>query len=305
MWSPAYEEDGVGEHSLLLIEKQGQNTQWVARQIAQFAGVRSMDVGFHGLKDRQSVSTQWFSVYSGKRKVPEWRELSIPSVKLLAAGRFPRKLRRGQHWGNRFNIVLRDIEGDSGSIEDKFKLIRLAGFPNYFGWQRFGHQGNNLRIADSWLRCLGPSPDRKMKGIVLSAARSYLFNLILERRVLQNTWSEILPGDRLVSADFSAQSALFGCCRFVASGPMLGGEEFLHLQAGDIERRAVSGYSCWLKGLHREGVRTARRPLVAFVKNFCWSFTNKTINVQFDLAPGVYASMLLGQVFRLLDSKDY
>src|SRR5210317_1968524 len=53
---------GEGEHLYLQIRKIGQNTHWVAEQLAKMAGVRSKDVGYAGRKDRFAITTQWFSV---------------------------------------------------------------------------------------------------------------------------------------------------------------------------------------------------------------------------------------------------
>ena len=54
---------GEGEHVWLEVEKNGSNTAYVAAKIAELAGVRDMDVGFAGLKDRYAITTQWFSIY--------------------------------------------------------------------------------------------------------------------------------------------------------------------------------------------------------------------------------------------------
>ena len=63
---------GSGSHALLRVRKRGANTEFVARQIAGAAGVRAMDVGFAGLKDRHAVTTQWFTVPLGKRTAQSW-----------------------------------------------------------------------------------------------------------------------------------------------------------------------------------------------------------------------------------------
>ena len=42
---------GEGEHVWMWVEKTGANTAFVAAEIARFAGVRDLDVGFAGLKD--------------------------------------------------------------------------------------------------------------------------------------------------------------------------------------------------------------------------------------------------------------
>ena len=81
--------------------------------------------------------------------------------------------------------------------------------PNYFGEQRFGIDGGNLPEADSLLRTQygadrirdsnkkrgsGKKRGRGKRGsprggIYLSAARSYLFNLVLAERVKHGSWS--------------------------------------------------------------------------------------------------------------------
>ena len=58
---------GEGEHLWLLIKKTGMNTSFVADQLAKWAKIPSRDVGYSGLKDRQAVTTQWFSFVSQKR----------------------------------------------------------------------------------------------------------------------------------------------------------------------------------------------------------------------------------------------
>ena len=259
---------------------------------------RDVDVGYHGLKDRHAISRQWFSLYLGKHAAPARTDIRIPGVKVLKIGKARRKLRRGDHWGNRFNIKLRKVEGDRRDIDEKFQQIKVLGFPNYFGAQRFGQEARNLSVADEWLRNRRRPSGRSRRGLVLSAARSYLFNRVLERRVLLRNWSEVIAGDRLIAGDLPLNS-LPGCTRYVPSGPLLGGADFLGDEAGVIEKAALAGCHCWLSGLHREGVRTSRRALVAYVRNFSWCFTGKVLDIKVDLPPGVYASVLLEQVFSL------
>ena len=55
-----FEPSGSGEHLLLQIEKTGQNTQFIARELARLTGLRVRDISYAGLKDRHAVTTQWF-----------------------------------------------------------------------------------------------------------------------------------------------------------------------------------------------------------------------------------------------------
>ena len=63
--------EGAGEHAFVRIRKCGANTEWVARQLARFAGVSVKTVGYAGLKDRQAVTTQWFSIHLPGRPDPD------------------------------------------------------------------------------------------------------------------------------------------------------------------------------------------------------------------------------------------
>src|SRR5262245_9538661 len=95
---------GSGEHAFLWIEKTGANTEWVARRLAEAAGVAPVAVGYSGLKDRHAITRQNFSVHLPGRPDPDWSALVIAGVRVLASSRHDRKLKRGTHRGNRFRI---------------------------------------------------------------------------------------------------------------------------------------------------------------------------------------------------------
>ena len=112
-----YDADGEGEHALLWVEKRGSNTDWVAKELARFAGVPPLNVGYAGLKDRHAVTRQTFSVQLAGKPDPDWSTFPHAEVKVLAATRHKRKLKRGALRGNRFVLVLRDVQGDRGVAE--------------------------------------------------------------------------------------------------------------------------------------------------------------------------------------------
>ena len=107
-----YDAEGAGEHALLWVEKRGANTDWVARELAKFAGVSQVAVGYAGMKDRHAVTRQTFSVQLAGKPDPDWSTFPHAEVKVLAATRHSRKLKRGALRGNRFVLVLREVQGD-------------------------------------------------------------------------------------------------------------------------------------------------------------------------------------------------
>ena len=93
-----FEPEGTGNHGLLVVEKRGANTGWVAAQLARHAGVAVRDVGFSGHKDRHALTTQAYSlplpVLFDVARCLEWQG---EGYAVRAAYRHGRKLRPGSH----------------------------------------------------------------------------------------------------------------------------------------------------------------------------------------------------------------
>ena len=105
---PLYAPAGEGAHTFVRVEKRLRTTEEVAADLARAAGVSARDVGYAGRKDRRAVATQWLSVPGLD---PERaRDLALPGVQVLDAGRHPHKLRTGHLRGNRFELVVRGVD---------------------------------------------------------------------------------------------------------------------------------------------------------------------------------------------------
>ncbi|HUH89890.1 MAG TPA: tRNA pseudouridine(13) synthase TruD, partial [Lysobacter sp.] len=190
---PGFEPSGSGEHLLLTVEKRGMNTAFAARRIAQWAGVGDMAIGYAGLKDRHAMTRQRFSVHLPKKIAPDLAGLGDDELKVLEHHWHARKLPRGALAGNRFVLVLRDVEGEREAIELRLADIATRGVPNYFGEQRFGHGGDN--VGQALAMFAGRRVRREERGMLLSAARSALFNQVLAARVARDCWDTPLEGE--------------------------------------------------------------------------------------------------------------
>lgn len=196
-----FEASGAGEHLLLTIEKSGMNTVFVARLLAQWAGVDARNVGYAGLKDRHALTTQRFTVQLPGRDAPDIAALEAlgagahQSLRVLAQARHARKLPRGALAGNRFVLTLRDVAGDSAAIDTRLQTIAARGVPNCFGEQRFGHDGGNVDKALRMFAAPRRRIDRDQRAMLLSAARSALFNRVLAARVTAGNWDIGLDGE--------------------------------------------------------------------------------------------------------------
>ncbi|MCP8898983.1 tRNA pseudouridine(13) synthase TruD [Gilvimarinus xylanilyticus] len=278
--------DGAGEHVYLHIEKRGDNTEWLARNIARLAGVETRDVGYCGLKDRHAVTRQWFSVYFPKGDEPDWQALNSESVTLLAVERHRQKLRRGQHKSNRFVIVLREVQAQRDALEQRLQTVARQGVPNYFGEQRFGIDGGNLAAANRMLIEGIKVKNRHKRSLYLSSARSYLFNQVLAARIDQGCWRTPLPGDVLVDG--------------APTGPLWGrGRALSDDKALALEEQALAPWKPWLEPLEFTGLKQDRRALVSLPQQLSWQWLGDDLQLAFALGVGAYATAVLRELLEL------
>ncbi|MDO9103938.1 MAG: tRNA pseudouridine(13) synthase TruD [Methylovulum sp.] len=306
----AFEPSGAGEHVFLQIQKTGENTEYVARQLARIAGVRQRDIGYAGIKDRHAVATQWFSVWlPGLNPDPDWTQLVSDHISIMRSVRHARKLKRGVLSGNSFNITVRDWRGDQDKTIRQLEWIKDQGIANYYGPQRFGNGGQNVNKALAMFQ--GAKTSRELRSLYLSAARSFLFNHILARRVSDQTWNQALAGDtysfdlshgwfkseqadaeilrRLAAKDIHATGVLWGTGHAEVSG-----------DAAAIEQAVIDVYPELAAGLLASAVASDRRALRVNVQNLQWQFIDgNTLALAFTLPAGSYATSVLREIIDL------
>lgn len=309
-----FDPQGEGNHAFLHIRKRNANTAWVAKQLAELAGVPLSEVGYAGLKDRRAVTTQYFTVNLSGKQEPDWQRLASDELAFLDITRHRRKLRRGELRENRFRITLRGLGGEC-ALETRLQRILLEGVPNYFGEQRFGRHGNNLVVAQAMFRGEHRERDRQLRGLYLSAARSWLFNKVLSARVEQGNWNRALPGESLISNGTTSAFSVRILSREIEqqvsrgslhpSGSLWGqGRPTSLADALALEMAVLEEEALLCRGLEQAGLQQERRPLRLPVKALEWSSEDvESLQLSFTLQPGAYATSVLREVVQA-DSAD-
>ena len=277
-----FDPKGEGEHLYLHIRKTGQNTVWVKEQLARKLGVKPQDIGHSGLKDRHAVTTQWLSIYKPGID-PDLSDLDIDGVEILQNLRHTNKLRPGMHQYNRFRILVSEIS-DAGDMESLLEQIRSHGFPNYFGEQRFGHDGNNLAIGWSLLQ-KRKLRQHKKKSIYLSALRSFVFNQVLTVRI------EATP-DQVFAFDMT--------------GPLWGrGRLDVSPEQNEFELQVLKPWQALCEALEFSGLNQERRELFQRADEMTWEWPQQDkLLLDFCLPPGSYATALLHEIVNWYETNE-
>lgn len=315
---------GEGEHCWVQIQKQCLNTDDVAQRLAGFANVKPVAIGYAGLKDRQGITTQWFSVQLPGKKTPDWRAIESEQLQILESRRHSRKLQRGALSHNSFSIRLRNVTSIQSStscfdlLSQRCEQINEEGVPNYFGPQRFGRDKNNLDKAMVMLkpeegRCKRSKSrrySRHTRGLLLSAARSWMFNHILSRRIAESNWNRCITGDVFMlngkSACFRDDSSASTLERRLAAGEIhptscLWGEGE-NLAEGDclaLEMDVINRFPVFRDGLIAARAKHMRRALRVIPEKIHIEQHEGDIVLRFDLPAGAYATMVLDELICL------
>ncbi len=337
---------GAGEHLCIHVKKVDMSTADVAQRLSEITGVRMSSIGYSGMKDRRSESTQWFSLQLGKEEEHLLAKIENDRLRILDSSRNSRKIRIGSHKANRFQIRLRHCHGAQTEFDHRLETIKREGVANYFGPQRFGRQmGNMSQVLELMRRELAKADDsgsqiarkgkRLKRGILYSAARSYLFNQLLSRRLQEGSWNQYIAGDvlnlngtsrcflpdaekawdaelqqRLEQFDIHITGALPGLVnskdKYVSSG-----------KAADIEDAVCKQSSMLFEGLKLFGVKASRRPLRFVAANLAWQWSpldkstetnaeaaelgkeekpGQDLVLNFTLPTGTYATSLLREL---------
>ena len=301
-----WEADGAGDHLLLRVRKRGANTLWIAKQLARLAKIDPRDVGFAGLKDRDAVAEQSFTVPVRSAIGEAWLGIAGEGFEVVAAARHRRKLKRGSLKGNDFTIVLRAFSGDPQLLELRLRAIAAEGVPNYFGPQRFGRDGGNLRTALAWFTEGVAPADRWQRSFALSAARSAIFNAVVAQRVNDGTWNRLLPGE-IVNLDGSGSVFVAGAidaalderCRQLdvhPTGPMWSSPASATGGAAAIEAQVGGHHEALAQGLSRAGLEPERRALRIRVDGLQWTIENDVVHLRLRLFRGAFATAVLHEL---------
>lgn len=179
---PLYPFSGEGEHLVLHVRKKNLSTWQMVDIFSNHLGIKSRDIGYAGLKDKNAQTKQYISI--PKKYEPMLENFEHEGIKILEKQYHNNKIRIGHLKGNRFFVRLKKVNPTSAmKIQEALKAIKKNGMPNYFGFQRFGLDGENYKKGQAILDGTLKEKNRKLNQFYINSYQSYLFNAWLARRI--------------------------------------------------------------------------------------------------------------------------
>jgi len=311
-----YEPDSHGSHIFVNLTREGLSTRDLVHRLASLFKVRRCDVGYAGLKDKYSRATQTFSILMRSstddplNHIMELIESEL-SVKVNWVSANRRKLRVGHLLGNRFTITITgmEISNDEALIRAQkiAAMISETGLPNYYGPQRLGDEGKNLRRGLEIIQGKRRFHRGWLRRYLISCYLSHLCNRYLANRVESGAFYHVIKGDiakkystgglfivedeegeqeRYLNHEISFTAPIFGPKMWRASGP-----------AGELEELIWMESEITLEQLKRLKVRGSRR-LGRILPNIDVSGTSEGIVVRFFLPKGAFGTTVLREIMK-------
>ncbi|MBF8675438.1 tRNA pseudouridine(13) synthase TruD [Pseudomonas fulva] len=304
---------GQGEHLWLWVEKRELNTEEAARRLARAAGVPARAISYAGLKDRQALTRQWFSLHLPGKADPDLSRAEDANLRVLKQVRHQRKLQRGAHSSNGFTLRLTQLAADHQAVDARLAQLKANGVPNYFGTQRFGHAGGNVHDALAWAERQALPEQRNVRSRLLSAGRSYLFNQVLAARVAEGSWARAQVGDLLAFTNsrsfFSAAEADCADPRLAVldlhpTGPLWGeGDSPASGGTQALEHSVGAAQPALCQWLAKAGMDHERRILRLPIAGLTWHYPEPDIlQLEFVLPAGCFATVVVREVVDLVSA---
>lgn len=141
-----------GPNIWIWIEKVGRTTLDVVLDISRDLHIDRKRMGFAGMKDKKARTRQWICIANmdSDQQLENVKNLDIYKTRFLNIVRGRKKLRMGQLKGNKFSILIRnidDVEESSNRANGVLEQLESRGVANYYGWQRFGKPRTNTHLV--------------------------------------------------------------------------------------------------------------------------------------------------------------
>jgi tRNA pseudouridine13 synthase len=304
---PLYEAEGSGPHVYINLTRAGWTTRDVAIQLGRCFDVAVRDIGYAGLKDRQALVTQTFSVPGIDAQAAAARITDRLPFQVNWVRAHRNKLRPGHLLGNRFAIFVADPVADAVPRAEAIARALLDhGLPNFFGPQRFGHAGDNAVQGYQVLLGRGPR-QRWLRDLLVSAFQAAVFNLYLVRRLEAGLFFSLLPGDvakkhatggLFVVEDAAHEQARFAAREISHTGPIVGSKMLAASgPAGELEAGVMAEVDVSPAAYKKVGAVGSRRFGRLLVADLEISSTTG-FWLRFQLPKGAYATNVLREFMK-------
>lgn len=315
-----YEAAGDGQHLYVNLTKVGLTTKEVQQRLASLFALDREAVGFAGMKDKVATTTQTFSLNVGAQgtafadEAAQRIEAALP-VKVNWVQFHRNKLRLGHLLGNRFTITVTELAVTPEEALRRGQAIvaevHRRGLPNFFGVQRIGVDGGNVRQGLAVLLGERQRGDKWLRKFLISSYQSHLCNQYLMQRMAMDAFDLLLRGDvakkTATGGMFDVVDAALEQPRYAAqeinfTAPIYGPRMWAAKEeAGALEEVVLAAAPVTMEHFTRARVEGTRRVGRLLTPDLALSVQDEKIVASFTLTKGAYATVVMRELMKVED----
>lgn len=320
---PLYEPAGEGQHLYVNLTKSGLTTKELQSGLARLLGINPNEIGFAGLKDKHARTTQTFSL-PVSYQVSQQGDAGIATLVAQITDGLPitvnwaryhrNKLKPGHLLGNRFQITVTDLtlpmEEAVTRAEKIAGELQRRGLPNFFGDQRFGHEGANVDKGLALLQEKRRERNPWLRKFLISSYQSYLCNRYLARRLALDAFDHLWLGDVAKKyatggmfdvVDLAAEQVRYAAQEIAFTAPLFGAKMWVAKEEAALIENAVLAEAelpgqVWQKA-KVDGTRRLGRLLLPDLQ--IEQQTGDKLLFRFSLPKGAFATVVLREFMKV------
>jgi tRNA pseudouridine13 synthase len=130
-------ENNNGKYTILKVRLRNWDTNKFLMYLADQLHISNKRITYAGTKDKIGITTQYFCINMPENQ--QINNISIKDAEIISSFRTDKLVKLGDLLGNEFVISIQSMDDNTEKISDTVeRIVKNGGFPNFYGYQRFG-----------------------------------------------------------------------------------------------------------------------------------------------------------------------
>jgi len=128
-----------GKYTILKVKLRNWDTNKFVIFLSKLLHISKKRITYGGTKDKTAITTQYFCINIENKNTIDYFNLNIKDAEVMEVFRSNHMIRLGDLIGNEFIVEIKSDYDNNENINSTVKeIFENGGFPNFFGYQRFG-----------------------------------------------------------------------------------------------------------------------------------------------------------------------
>ena len=180
-------ENNNGKYTILKVRLRNWDTNKFLMYLADQLHISNKRITYAGTKDKIGITTQYFCINMPENQ--QINNISIKDAEIISSFRTDKLVKLGDLLGNEFIISIQSTDDNTQKIGETVEsIVKNGGFPNFYGYQRFGSIRANTHKIGKLL----------VQNKYEDAVKTYIYDPEFDREDYRRTFGETGDAKRAI-----------------------------------------------------------------------------------------------------------